>query len=65
MPSATGKIQDTYFRRVFVPVVLAILVLAGIAVILYATPGSNSDMVGGAAGNVINMVGGALRRLRA
>ena len=56
------KIQDTYFRRVFVPVVLAILVLAGIAVILYATPGS-AEMSGGGGSNVIQMVGGGLRRV--
>lgn len=54
-----GKIQDTYFRRVFVPVILAILVLAGIAVILYATPGANSDLSGG--GLVNNLVGGRRR----
>jgi len=58
-----GKIRDTYFRRVFVPIVLAILVLAGIAVILYATPGTETEMIGGAAGNLVNMMGGALRRL--
>ena len=61
--SQNGKIQDTYFRRVFIPVILAILVLAGIAVILYATPGSNSGMVGGAE-NVANMLGGFRRALR-
>ena len=61
--SQNGKIQDTYFRRVFVPVILAILVLAGIAVILYATRGSNSGMVGGAE-KVINMLGGFRRALR-
>lgn len=61
--ASNGKIQDTYFRRVFVPIILAILVLAGIAVILYATPGAN-EMVGGGGGFVTNMVGGALRRLR-
>lgn len=59
--SQKGKIQDTYFRRVFVPVVLAILVLAGIAVILYATPGA-AEMSGGGVANVIQMVGGGLRR---
>ena len=56
-----GKIQDTYFRRVFVPIILAILVLAGIAVILYTTPGSNSENIGG---NFQNMVGGFRRALR-
>jgi hypothetical protein len=58
-----AKIRDTYFRRVFVPIVLAVLVLAAIAVILYATPGAEQEMMGGAASNFVNMVGGALRRL--
>lgn len=56
-----GKIQDTYFRRVFVPIILAILVLAGIAVILYTTPGSNIENIGV---NFQNMVGGFRRVLR-
>jgi hypothetical protein len=34
------QLQDTYFRRFFVPIVLSILVLAIVAVILSTTPGT-------------------------
>lgn len=56
----TTKIRDTYFRRVFVPIVLAVLVLAAIAVILYTSPGAEQVS---ADEKFANMVGGALRRV--
>lgn len=66
-----ANIDDTYFRRFFVPIVISILVIAGVFVIVTATPGTavewnttNSifgNNTGGNGGG--NMVGGYIRRL--
>ena len=37
------NIDDTYFRRFFVPLVISILVIAGIFVIIAAQPGTAVD----------------------
>ncbi len=34
------KLNDTYFRRLLIPLVITILVLAGFAVIILAAPGT-------------------------
>ena len=49
-------IRDTYFRRVFVPIIIAILALSGVASIIYWTPGTSNNMDW-----KTTMVGGALR----
>lgn len=51
-------IDDTYFRRFFVPIVISLLVIAGIFVIIAATPGTPVNWVA----NNNNMTGG-MRRL--
>jgi hypothetical protein len=46
-------IDDTYFRRFFVPIVISLLVIAGVFVIIAAPPGTpvnwavNNNMIGG------------------
>ncbi len=40
---STVKINDTYFRRFLVPVIITILVLCGIAVIIATPPGTPVD----------------------
>jgi hypothetical protein len=68
MPAAEEQrrgfvLKDTYFRRVFVPLVLAILIFASIAVIVTSSPDGASDwstystVFGG------KQLGGALKRL--
>lgn len=59
------EIKDVYFRRFFVPVVIAILLLAGVFCILYNVPGvkpewdTYSSVYGG---QLLNQVAGGLRR---
>lgn len=38
---AKREISDVYFRRLVIPIILSILVLAGIAVVLFTPPGSS------------------------
>lgn len=38
-----NDIDDTYFRRFFVPLVISILVIAGIFVVIAAAPGTNVE----------------------
>ena len=37
------EIQDTYFRRLFVPIVVSILLLCGVAAVIVVPPGTNVD----------------------
>jgi hypothetical protein len=60
------NIDDTYFRRFFVPIVISLLVIAGIFVIIAAPPGTpvnwkSTNSVFENAAN--NMVGGMRRFL--
>jgi hypothetical protein len=56
---SSGIIDDTFFRRFFVPLIISILVIAGIFVIIAAPPGtavswkSQSSLFGNAA-NAMN-----------
>ena len=60
------NIDDTYFRRFFVPLVISILVIAGVFVIITAQPGTNiewntsSSVFGAGANNAMN---GGMRRI--
>ena len=58
------NIDDTYFRRFLVPLVISILVIAGVFVIIAAQPGSAVEWNKTASvfGNSNNMNGG-MRRL--
>jgi hypothetical protein len=38
-----AEIQDTYFRRFFVPIVVSILILCGVAAVVAVPPGTNVD----------------------
>ena len=38
-----AEIQDTYFRRFFVPIVVSILILCGVAAVIVVPPGTNAD----------------------
>jgi len=60
------EIKDVYFRRFFVPVIITLLVLAGIAVILGTPPGTpvNWSTFGTAMGDGVNTLMGGFRRLR-
>lgn len=55
-----GTIDDTFFRRFLVPIVISILVIAGIFVIIAAPPGtdvswkSQSSVFGNAVNNAMN-----------
>jgi hypothetical protein len=58
-------IDDTYFRRFFVPLVISFLVIAGVFVVVTATPGTpvawnTSPSV---FGNIVNNMNGGMRRL--
>ena len=55
-------IDDTYFRRFFVPLVISILVIAGVFVIIAAQPGTAVDWnkTSSVFGNNMN---GGMRRL--
>ena len=56
------NIDDTYFRRFFVPLIISILVIAGIFVIIAAQPGTVVDWnkTSSVFGNNMN---GGMRRL--
>jgi len=55
-----GVIDDTFFRRFLVPIVISILVIAGIFVIIAAPPGtavpwkSQSSIFGNTVNNAMN-----------
>jgi hypothetical protein len=56
------QVDDTYFRRLFVPLVISLLVIAGIFVIIAAKPGtavewSKTQTV------LENVMNGGMRRL--
>lgn len=38
--NSSGDLDDTYFRRMFVPIVITILVLFAIVVIIFVPPGT-------------------------
>ena len=38
-----AEILDTYFRRLFVPIVVSILLLCGAAVVIFVPPGTPVD----------------------
>jgi hypothetical protein len=59
----SGKeIDDTYFRRFFVPLVISVLVIAGIFVIIAAQPGTAVEW--NKASSVFgNNMNGGMRRL--
>lgn len=59
MEKENKQIDDTYFRRFFVPLVISILIIAGIFVIIAATPGTPAVLEN----ELNNMFGGGLRRL--
>lgn len=67
MNSASSRktIDDTYFRRFFVPLVISFLVIAGVFVIVTATPGTPVDWKGSSSifGNAVNNMNGGMRRL--
>jgi len=55
------EIKDTYFRRFFVPIVIALLILAGIACIIADSPGTKATM--NTYGTVFGaQIAGALKR---
>ena len=62
--SQRKTIDDTYFRRFFVPLVISVLVIAGVFVIVTASPGTpvawkTSSSIFGDIGNNMN---GGMRR---
>jgi hypothetical protein len=59
------SIDDTYFRRFFVPLVISMLVIAGVFVVVTAVPGTpvNWNNVPSVLGNVANNMNGGMRRL--
>jgi hypothetical protein len=56
-------LRDTYFRRVFIPIVLALLIFASIIVIVRSTPGGtpNWETYGSVFG--AKQLGGAWKKL--
>lgn len=38
------EIQDTYFRRFFVPIIITILIFCGAAVVVFVAPGTPVNM---------------------
>jgi hypothetical protein len=40
MNTANAEINDVYFRRLFVPIIIAILIFAGVFVIITASAGT-------------------------
>ncbi len=59
------SIDDTYFRRFFVPLVISVLVIAGVFVVVTAVPGTpvNWNNAPSVFGNVANNMNGGMRRL--
>ncbi len=55
------NIDDTYFRRFFVPLVISILVIAGVFVIIAAQPGTAVDW--NKTSSVFGNMNGGMRRL--
>ena len=37
------ELKETYFRRFFIPIIISILILCGIATIIVKPPGTNVD----------------------
>ena len=59
----TVEIKDTYFRRFLVPLVIALLIIAGIACIVADSPGAKPDFE--SYGTVFGaQVAGALKKIR-
>ncbi len=59
----TVEIKDVYFRRFLVPIVIALLILAGIACIIADTPGTKPEWE--TYGTVFGaQVAGALKKIR-
>ena len=59
----TVQIKDVYFRRFLVPIVIALLILAGIACIIADTPGTKPEWE--TYGTVFGaQVAGALKKIR-
>lgn len=58
-------IDDTYFRRFFVPIVISILVIAGVFVIIAVPPGTavNWKSASSALENAANNMTGGMRRM--
>lgn len=63
--SQRKTIDDTYFRRFFVPLVISFLVIAGVFVIVTASPGTPVDWKTSSSifGDVANNMNGGMRRL--
>lgn len=57
-------IDDTYFRRFFVPIIISLLVIAGVFVIIAAPPGTPADWktTTSVLGNAVNNMTGGMRR---
>ena len=59
----TVEIKDTYFRRFLVPLVIALLIIAGIACIVADSPGAKPDFE--SYGTVFGaQVAGAFKKIR-
>ena len=59
----TVEIKDVYFRRFLVPIVIALLILAGVACIVADSPGAKPEWE--TYGTVFGaQVAGALKKLR-
>jgi hypothetical protein len=55
------ELEDTYFRRFFVPIVVSILILCGALAIIVTAPGKS---VAWPTGSTASMRGGMLKLLR-
>jgi hypothetical protein len=58
------EIKDTYFRRLFVPIVISILMLCGAAVVIFVSPGTQVKWETSATALGVVKKGGFLKALR-
>lgn len=60
------QIDDTYFRRFFVPLVISILVIVGVFVIIAAQPGTAVEWkkTSSVFGSAVNAMNGGMRLLK-